>query len=357
MNESRRHQRVKDGFVLQWQAQDKAMTGQGRVLNISASGILFETDKNFTPFDQCVFLLQSLFQGKAEFLPARGRLVWNQKKGQGYLCGVEFIDTPQGVLNLLHKRVEQIMDQVARSEKTKNIVGVILCGVMVILTIYVLHLQNTNYHTLSGSNDMVLQSSVQQAENYRTYVQKFTETKKQLEITTTKLEQVTLALNQATAELSSTKILLTDTQNLLAEAQSENGKLKEQLQSLDAIGIHVNGAQKTEALSGVISSLKAENVKYNRQIEGLNNELKAFEVQVSNMQEGKSLLTLFRTKINEVKAKMSALNREAYYAKVAAQKERDRIATLAGNSGFLVKEGKGFSADKKSFAIDVKIVQ
>jgi len=91
----------------------------------------------------------------------------------------------------------------------------------------------------------------------------------------------------------------------------------------------------------------------------LKNQLRAFNAEFSKVDEGRSLITLFQSKINLVKTRMSYLRQEAFIARVAAQKERDRLAVLNGNNGFVVRDGHLLNpeAAKKSFAIDVKLVQ
>jgi hypothetical protein len=87
--------------------------------------------------------------------------------------------------------------------------------------------------------------------------------------------------------------------------------------------------------------------------------MRAFNAEFSKPDEGRSLIVLFQNKINLVKSHMRYLKQEAFFAKVAAQKEKDRLAVLNGNSGFIVRNGKVQNPDgtKKTFAIDVKMVQ
>ena len=84
-----------------------------------------------------------------------------------------------------------------------------------------------------------------------------------------------------------------------------------------------------------------------------------FEADFSDIKEGRSLIVLFQNKIKLVKTRMHHLKQEAFAARVTAQKEKDRLAGLNGNSGFVFRNGQAQSPNgtKKSFAIDVKIVQ
>ncbi len=77
------------------------------------------------------------------------------------------------------------------------------------------------------------------------------------------------------------------------------------------------------------------------------------------MDEGRSLISLFQNKIKLVKSRMRNIAQEAYFAKIAAQKERDRLALLNGNNGFLTHNGEVQKPKdtNKNFSIDVKMVQ
>ena len=261
------------------------------------------------------------------------------------------------VLNQPEQKLDPSTDGQQQNNRLKKIVGVLLSVVMVVLTVYVLNLQNQNYHLLSRTNELFNNSTSAMAANYRSYVKQYKDTKEQLEETTRKLEAVTAQLDQVTAELNSTKVMLSDTQTMLSQAQAENNKLKQEIQDLEALRATENVKDIPE-LEAKIDSLKQKNVQVNTELGNLKNELRAFEADFSNLDEGKSLISLFQNKIKLVKSRMRYLKQEAYFAKIAAQKEKDRLAALNGNSGFLVRDGQPHKAsNSKGFAIDVKIVQ
>lgn len=245
-----------------------------------------------------------------------------------------------------------------RSYKTKRILGIILMLVMIGLTVYVLKLQNDNVQLLGQSSDLALTSGVTQASNYRSYVKQYKDTKEQLEETTRKLEAVTQQLNEVTAELNTTKTLLAQTQTMLTQATSENNKLKEDIQSLDGMKT-AEGVQNVNDLEARVAALKSKNNEADRELSNLKTQLRAFQADFSTLEEGRSLITLFQNKIKLVKSRMRAIQQEAYFAKIAAQKERDRIATLNGNNGYMIRNGevKKPNQGNKNFSIDVKMVQ
>ncbi len=245
-----------------------------------------------------------------------------------------------------------------RFYSTKRIVGIVLSILMIGLTAYVLKLQHENNQILTRSSDLALTAGASQASNYRSYVKQYKDTKAQLEETTHKLEAVTKELNDVTVQLNATKSMLTETQTMLAQAQAENNKLKEDLQSLDGIKAGEN-VQNLSQLETRIASLKAKNDQDSTELKGLKTQLRVFQADFSTMGEGRSLISLFQNKIRLVKNRMRYLEQEAHLAKVAAQKERDRIAALNGNSGFVVRNGalQKPNNTNKTFSINVKMVQ
>ncbi len=262
------------------------------------------------------------------------------------------------VLNQQESKLDMSTDNQRQKNHLKKIVGVILSLVMLGLTIFVLKLQDQNYNLLSKSTDLALSASGHATVNYMTYVGKYKETKAELEETTRKLEEVNLQLNQVTAELATTKGMLAQTQGMLAQAQEENLKLKQELQGLDELR-NTENVQDIGALEAKIRTLKDRDSQVSLQIADLKSQLRAFQGEFSDPEEGRSLIVLFQNKINLVKSRMHYLRQEAFFTRVAAQKEKDRLAILNGNNGFVVHDGQlqNPNGTKKTFAIDVKIVQ
>jgi chromosome segregation ATPase len=266
------------------------------------------------------------------------------------------------VAETLINQQEQKLDQGADTQRQniflKKIVGVVLSIVMIALTIYVLNLQDRNYSVLSRSTDMALTASDHATVNYRTYVGRYKETKVELDQTIKKLEVVKGQLDQVSTELATTKGMLAQTQGMLSQAQEENTNLKRELQGLDELRISEN-VQNIGELQVKIKALKDRDSKISLQLESLKKQLRAFQGEFSGLDEGQSLIVLFQNKIRLVKSRMHSLKQEAFFARVAAQKEKDRVASLNGNSGFMVRNGQiqNPNGTKKSFAIEVKIEQ
>jgi len=261
-------------------------------------------------------------------------------------------------LNQQDTKVDANAEVRAQKLVSKRLVGLILSIVMIALTVYVLNLQHQNFNVLSKSMDMALSASDRESTNYRTYVGKYKETKIELDETTRKLQVVQTQLNQVTDELTATKSMLAQTQGWLADAQAENTKLTQQLKGLDQLRA-AEGVASISQLQTKIKSLKDKDSLVSLQLEDLKDQLRAYQAEFSDTDQGRSLIKLFQNKIRAVKNRIRYLNQEAYRAKIAAQKEKDRLAVMNGNSGFMVHDGLVQNPDgtKRTFAIDVKLVQ
>lgn len=269
------------------------------------------------------------------------------------------------VLNPQESKIDPSEDAQRNSNQIKKIVGIILSLVMIALTIFVLNLEHQNSNTLAKSAELALIAGNRATINYKIYVGRYKatklkleETKIQLDETTSKLEQVDRQLDQVSAELATTKSMLSQTQGMLVSAQDENTKLKQDLQGLDDLQNSEN-VQNIGELQTKIKTLKDKDSQISVQLDDLKNQMRIYAAEFSNLDEGKSLIVLFQSKIRLVKMRMHHLKQEAFLARVQAQKEKDRIASLNGNSGFVLRNGQVLNPNstKKSFAIDVNNVQ
>ncbi|MDE2027648.1 MAG: PilZ domain-containing protein [Candidatus Omnitrophica bacterium] len=93
MFENRRHFRLREFLDVSWKVDGQDASGEGTVVNISASGLLLQTDKVFQPSDNCVLSIES----GAEDLPfaaKKGKMVWFQRirtPQDRFLCGIQFL--------------------------------------------------------------------------------------------------------------------------------------------------------------------------------------------------------------------------------------------------------------------------
>ena len=93
MLENRRHFRLRELMDVTWKLAGQDVSGEGTIVNISASGMLLQTDKVFKPSDNCVVSIDSGEQ-KLPFGPKKGKIVWFRRihaPHERYQCGVQFL--------------------------------------------------------------------------------------------------------------------------------------------------------------------------------------------------------------------------------------------------------------------------
>ena len=78
---------------------------------------------------------------------------------------------------------------------------------------------------------------------------------------------------------------------------------------------NTENVQNTDELQAKIQSLKEKDSQITTQLADLKEQLRAFQADFSSPEEGQSLITLFRSKINLVKSRMRYLNQEAFFAR------------------------------------------
>ncbi|MDE1920847.1 MAG: PilZ domain-containing protein [Candidatus Omnitrophica bacterium] len=114
MFENRRHFRLREFLDVSWKVADQNVSGEGTVVNISASGLLLQTDKVFKPSDNCVLSIESGTEA-LPFAAKKGKIMWFQRIGaspQRFLCGIQFLaDKPDGSLQRwLEVKINQLCE-------------------------------------------------------------------------------------------------------------------------------------------------------------------------------------------------------------------------------------------------------
>ena len=360
ITESRTSLRIKENLDLTWKIQDHEISGRGKVLNLSTTGLLMEA-RNFDPppTSNCIFRLDSLLQVPDNFLPHEGLLVWsNLKNNSTTLCGIEFLEPPEPVLSRLRERIQKKIMEATNHRKIKSLVGVAALVILTAMMIFIFKQQNAIYENMGDSNTLMQSASQQQAALVRNYSSLYLQTKDMLA--------------NVTKELDITKSILEQTQLFLAQSKKENAELQEQLAALQAQGAVLTQndeefSQTRGALQKQIELLNQKNAEFVNELGVLKEQMRAFEGNIKDLDEGKALITLFSSKLKLVKTKMHYLKREAYYARISAQKERDRILLSKGNKGYLINKGQSPQPapkeetaqpkDSKQLDVDVSFVE
>ena len=93
--EGRRHLRIRQFMDVAWSMPGEDITGQGKIINISNSGLLLEIDDSFKPLDHSVLAIDpEIVDERPPFLNKKGKVVWFrriQNPRYAYLCGLEFL--------------------------------------------------------------------------------------------------------------------------------------------------------------------------------------------------------------------------------------------------------------------------
>ena len=232
----------------------------------------------------------------------------------------------------------------------KNKVRIGLWALAAILSVASLVIFFFNYRTLERTTLFADKNAAADAKNFRYYVNEFKVTKVALDDANQKIISLTQELEAANKELTTTR-------DELASVQQVNDQLKVSISSLERY--KVKASQKGEALEGMILTFKKKNKDLDHELQSVRKELAEFQPDINDVDEGRAKIKRFKDHIRMVKKNMSLIRVKADEARVAAQKERDRLESLYGNGGFMVKDGQNKSVtgfDQKRVEIDVKFI-
>ena len=120
MLENRRHFRLRKYLDVNWKVNGQEDVGEGTVLNISTSGLLFQTDKVFQASDNCELSLELIPGEGRPVTIKKGKLMWFRRirtPQERYQCGVQFLDK-----NAFDKDFQQWLDEeITRLSEASNI--------------------------------------------------------------------------------------------------------------------------------------------------------------------------------------------------------------------------------------------
>ena len=94
MLENRRHLRIREITDIRWTIFGTDLLGEGKILNISASGFLLQTDGKFDPKRSGVLFIDSHDEKPLPFGSKKGKIIWLKRmpgNQPGFVCGVEFL--------------------------------------------------------------------------------------------------------------------------------------------------------------------------------------------------------------------------------------------------------------------------
>ena len=312
--ELRRHVRVPENTRLLWHIRKNGLVGQGRIRNISASGMLAELtsldalpEKSVLPFD--------FNFNDTNYMPETGRLVWRKRRylsHNKYLCGFEFNDLPEVLATRLNKKVSDGAQHMVKMWKIKRAIGIFLTIITIALIGYVVWLGGVIFQNVSRSNEGLLTTAAQQAGLTREYQKLYADT-------TRRLADVTLELNQTTA-------LYQETQNQLQSTKNELSMVKSILSETE----------------GLLTQTQARTIPQVSQVA-------LTPGMVHNVQDGRALIASYRDRIEEVAAQINKIQYENHLARISALEERDRVRLMYGNRGYFMKSGQPVQVDQRQY--------
>ncbi len=231
-----------------------------------------------------------------------------------------------------------------------NKVRIGLWAVAAILAVASFVILLLNYKTLEQTTLFAEKTAVAEAQNFRYYVNEYKVTKVALDEANQKIVTLTQELEAANQELTLTR-------DELASVQQLNDQLKTNISALERY--KAKASEKGEALEEMIQAFKKKNRDLDHQLQGVRKELAEFQPDINDTEEGRAKIKRFKDHIRLVKKNMSVIRVQANEVREAAQKERDRLESVYGNGGFMIKDGQNKSVtsfDDKRIDIDVKFI-
>jgi chromosome segregation ATPase len=131
-------------------------------------------------------------------------------------------------------------------------------------------------------------------------------------------------------EIALVKKSLANTELLVAKYEQENAKLLEKVALMD----------KMSELDETVNRLKEKNALIINQMSQMEVQSPYREKKIKTLKEARKLLKEYKKKIRLTKNRIHELKVEQHEVVVAKLKEADRLASLSGNNGYVIKEGK-----------------
>ena len=315
--------RVQENVPIHWHVQGTNTSGEGRIRNISTSGMLLESKSAFELLARSLLDIKSFSNGEKNFVPSIGLLVWSRRKrfsNDYYEYGIQFIEAEAKTIANLRERIQEKITSMAMARKVTSFVGIALIIIMMLLAAYVVREEMSISENMQHTNELALMSAQNLAGLTRHYQDLYRET-----------EGVLVTTNQ---ELESTKGLLAQSQVAVAELKKLNEQLKE---SNERLGTE---AALGHDLAKQINTLAQKNDLINGDLALAQESLRLLQGEVANMDEAHWANQFYRGQIKAINRRIKQIKKQAWQAKVAAQQELDDLKSKLGNRGYLVQNGQ-----------------
>lgn len=324
LKDERKDLRIKEDEHLSWQIKYKQREGHAKIRNISATGMLMETDVKFDPKEDCILSFDSDL-GEKNYIPRVGRLVWNKKKRfsrDKYFCGIKFLDADEQVLTRMRQRVGKGVSRFLARRRITTTIGFLLCIACIALIEYIVYSSGVIYQDVTRANDNMARTSAQQAVLTHNYTRLYKASEASLAGKTAKLEianeiiaQDRAALALFSRELEATGALLNRTEEMLTESNDRNAELSNEVAALQA---QVQAQMAREESAAAVAHVEMSMAEY-------------------------------RLKLQSIKDEMRLLRDKERAARVAALAELDDQRLRLGNNGYFVKKGQTVRVNEEQY--------
>ncbi|MCK5012921.1 MAG: PilZ domain-containing protein [Candidatus Omnitrophica bacterium] len=324
LKDERKDLRIKENEHLSWQIKYKQREGHARIRNISATGMLMETDVKFDPKEDCILSFDSNL-GEKNYVPRVGRLVWNKKKRfsrDKYFCGIKFLDANEQVLARMRQRVQKGVNRFLARRRITTTIGFLVCIALVALMEHIIYSTSIIYRDVIRANQKMFTASAQQTTLTQNYMRLYRTSEASLVAKTEKLNianeiiaQDKAALALFSKELEATGALLNRTEEMLTESNERNTELNNEIALLQA---QVQAQMARQESVAAVANVEMSMAEY-------------------------------RLKLQSIKNEMRLLRNKERAARAAALAKIDDQKLQLGNNGYFVKEGQMVRVNEEQY--------
>ena len=214
------------------------------------------------------------------------------------------------------------------------------------LTLCTLVIWFFNYRTIQQAVTTMESAAQEQSVNLRHYIKEYQETKGFLDTANKKVAELTIKLEAANAELAISR-------SQLASLQAMNEEMNWTVQSFEHY--KEKAKAKGESLEAMINAFKVKNKRLQGDLETARKDLSVFLPGIPSSLDTKTKILAYRKHIRVVKKNIHMLEKEALAMKRAAQQQHDRLESLYGNNGYMIKDGRDLSIKREDPKVDIKV--
>ena len=357
-SDTRNHFRITDRHPVYWKLAEGTQSGKARIRNVSASGMMIETNGHFVPpKDGCLFSFDTTL-GHENYIPQYGELVWSRKFSRvknKYQCGVRFLEPAEYIQGKLRQKIQRGILRISYTKRASKAISALLSAGIIALTGYAIWISRDVYQGLSRSSGLFITVTDKQAALTRDYKEKWDASQAEVaglteELNSTKelYQQSQAQLVTVTQELSDTQSILVQSEAMLVQARSGAQQLAGDFEATLTKNETSFAASRAQ-FEGEIAALTRQNANLEKEVGTLQEQLNFYEGNIKNIDDGHVLLNIYRERMKVVKDKIKVFKRDVRDLRRRAQNERDRIQLEIGNNGYFVRNGAAVTVDLEKY--------